>query len=458
MERILTVLDRSMTGSYISEENWDLEKVAFTTSEIVKKYGFSWDLDVIIPTNPNLIEKLFKAGIELAEQLGVFVRDTNRIIKFDKSEIMGGLERMPQSLILGEGNDVRHLFARSVMDRRPPLVWGGSPGVPFPEELFLPIVTSYAQEKNVDMLATGSLATVNGRQVRTGTPLEILATRSELKLLRKAINSVGRTGMGLMGAESSVSEYGDLAVANPDYLRPVDAHLIAMQNELKVDFASLAKAANSVEYGMRNSSLPCVIVGGLGGDAPGAAVINIASFLLSNLVCLADFHSCHPIHIRHVATTTRSVMWVQSAVSQAFAKHAPGILFLDIYPKSGTLTPELLYEVAANAVVNTVSGGHLKGPASADGLLPHCTGLEARWMGEVGLAVTEQALSLEEANKLVLKLLSKYEFIFDLPNGNHGKPFDQAYDLDTLQPTPQWEAIYIQVKEDMRALGLKALN
>ena len=135
---------------------------------------------------------------------------------------------------------------------------------------------------------------------------------------------------------------------------------------------------------MRNSSLPCVLVGGLGGDASGAAVMNVASFALSNLACLADFHTCHPIHLRQVATSTRSVLWVESAVCQAFAQHAPCIVFGDIYPKSGALTRELLYEVAANAIVITVSGGHLKGPGSADGLLPNCTGLEARWMAEVG--------------------------------------------------------------------------
>ena len=122
------------------------------------------------------------------------------------------------------------------------------------------------------------------------------------------------------------------------FLRACDAHLIPMQNELKVDYTSLTKAANSIEYGMRNSSLPCVVVGGLGGDAPGSAVLNVASFALSNLVCLSDFHSCHPIHIRHVATTTRSVLWVESVVCQAFSGHAPCIIFGDIYPKSGALT------------------------------------------------------------------------------------------------------------------------
>lgn len=458
MERINHVLDLSNTGAYLDEDTWDLEKVAVPTSEIAKKYGLAWDPEVIIPDDPELITSLFQAGIELASQQGVYIRDTHRIVPCGLDELLSGLESMPGTLTMGEGRDARELFARKVMDPRPPLSWGGSPGSPLPEDLFLAIEMSYAQESNIDMLATGSLPTVDGREVRTGTPLELMATRRELSLLRKAIENVDRPGMGLMGAESSVSAFGDLAVANPAFLRSCDAHLVPMQNELKVDYASLIKAANSIGYGMLNSSLPCVIVGGLGGDAPGAAVLNIASFALSNLVCLTDFHSCHPIHIRHVATSTRSVLWVESVVCQAFSQHAPCIIFADIYPKSGALTAELLYEVAANSIVIAVSGGHLKGPASADGLLPNCTGLEARWMAEVGQATARQQLSLAEANALVRKLVEKYEHVFDLPDGNPGKRFDQAYDPETIQPTREWYAMYQAVKEEVQAMGLAALN
>jgi methylamine--corrinoid protein Co-methyltransferase len=458
LERLNHVLDLSTSGEYLDEETWDLERVAITTRQMVKKYSISWDPLNPIPSDPNLLESIFHAGIELASLLGVYVRDTQRIVKYTSDEILLGLETMPTELTMGDGKDIRTLFSRKVMDDRPPLVWGGSPGTSLPEDMFLAIETSYASENNIDMLSTGSLASVDGREVRTGTPLELLATQRELSLLRKAIENAGRPGMGLMGAESSVSAYGDLSVANPRFLRSSDAHLIPMQNELKVDHTSLMKAANSIEYGMRNSSLACAVVGGLGGDAPGSAVLNVASFVLSNLACLSDFHSCHPIHIRHVATTTRSVLWVESAVCQAFSRHAPCIIFGDIYPKSGALTKELLYEVAANAIVITVSGGHLKGPASADGLLPNCTGLEARWMGEVGQAVTKQGLDHEEANLLVNMLLKNYEHVFDTPEGKPGVPFSQAYDLETLQPTREWSLLYEEVFEDVRAMGLRALS
>jgi methylamine---corrinoid protein Co-methyltransferase len=217
----------------------------------------------------------------------------------------------------------------------------------------------------------------------------------------------------------------------------------------------MARAANAAGYGMRSASLACVMVGGLGGDAPGAAVVQTASFILANLVCLADYHLLHPIHIRHVATSTRSVMWVQSVVEQAFARNAPCIIVSDIYPKSGALTKEVLYEVAANAIAITVSGGHLEGVGAADGNVPNGTGLEARFMGEIGHAVTRQKLDLNTATALILRLLEKYEHVFTLPGGNPGVRFDQAYDCATLEPTTPWQQMYDEVKADICQMGLR---
>ena len=263
--------------------------------------------------------------------------------------------------------------------------------------------------------------------------------------------------MGLLAGQSAVTELGDLAISHPDYLRPVDSHLVALFNELIIDQINMSRALNSVEYGMRNASLAAVMVGGLGGDAPGAAIVQSASFILANWVCLAHYHLLHPIHIRHVATSTRGAMWVQSAVEQAFARNAPCIIVSDIYPKSGALTRELLYEVAANAIVITVSGGHLEGVGSADGLLPNGTGLEARWMGEVGHAAARQDLTLSQANQMVAKLLSRYEHIFQMKDGNPGVRFDKAYDLKTLTPVPAWQHLYDEVKAEVRKMGLTSL-
>jgi len=453
----LDILDRSKTGQLVKKSDWDMDFVVLPVRQLVKKYQLEWDKQRVIPQDGDLVDRLFQAGMELAASSGIYCITTGRVITFSQDELTEGVHRMPGSLQMGEGEDARRLYARKIMDKRPPLVWAGNPGAPTPEELFMPCVMSWMQEPIVDLATCGSITQVDGRIVETGSPMEIHAARWELRNLRDALDRVGRPGMGLLAGQSAVTELGDLAISHPDYLRPVDSHLVALFNEFIIDQINMARALNSVEYGMRNASLAAVMVGGLGGDAPGAAIVQVASFILANRVCRADYHILHPIHIRQVATSTRGVMWVQSAVEQAFARNAPCIIVSDIYPKSGALTRELLYEVAANAIVITVSGGHLEGVGSADGLLPNGTGLEARWMGEVGHAAAGQGLTLSQANQMVAGLLSRYEHVFQMRNGNPGVRFDKAYDLKTLQPIPAWQRLYDEVKAEVREMGLAGL-
>jgi len=453
----LDVLDRAKTGPQVKKSDWDLDHVVIPTKQMVKKYDIRWDKQIVVPNDPDLADRVFQAALELAEETGVYCINTERVIKFTREELQQGLQSAPKSLVMGEGKDSRTLVARGIRDSRPPIVWAGNPGVPTPEELFLPMVQSWMQEPIVDLVTCGSVTTVDGRPVETGTPSEVFAVRRELRMLREGLRRVGRPGMGLLAAQSAVSSLGDLAAGHPDYLRPTDSHLVAMFNELIIDLDNMNRAANSVEAGMRNASLATVMVGGLAGDGPGAAVVQAASFMLANLVCRAHYHLLHPIHIRHVATSTRGVMWMQGVVEQAFARNAPCIIVSDIYPKSGAGTKELLYEVAANAIAISLSGGHLEGVGAADGAVPNTSGLEARWMGEVGHAVTKQGMTLEEGETLIQTLLSRYEHVFSQEGGNPGERFDRVYDVKTLRPTAEWEEKYQLAKAELNQLGLKVL-
>lgn len=66
----------------------------------------------------------------------------------------------------------------------------------------------------------------------------------------------------------------------------------------------------------------------------------------------------------------------------------------------------------------------------------------------------EQGLTLAQVNQLVRQLLSRYEDIFQMPNGNPGACFDHAYDLKTLKPVPAWQRLYEEVKAEVREMGL----
>jgi methylamine---corrinoid protein Co-methyltransferase len=449
-----SLLSQIETGHKIPKEDWDLEQIVLPVRERVERFEVTWPGDQVVNTDLALADRVFAAARDLLLQSGIYAVATGRVIPITERMLDDALHAVPQSLLIGEGLDAVRLVPRDICDDALPFVCGGNPGAPIPEDLFLPAVISWMQEPLVNMATCGSLSTMDGSEVPGGDVGEILATRRELLHLRHGLAQVGRPSMGLLGAQTSVTAMGDLAVANPAYLRPCDAHLVPLLNELMIDPVSLARVANSCDYGMHNASLATVMVGGLGGGPAGSAILQAASFMAANLVCLADYHLLHPIHIRHVATSTREVMWVQSVVTQAFARNAPCIILADIYPKSGAGTRELLYETAANALVATVSGAHLEGVGSADGMLPNCSGLEVRCMAEVGRAVAEKGVELGRANALALSLLEKYEYLFDEQKANPGKRFDQVYNLDTLQPTPEWHKLYLAVRSDLARMGV----
>ena len=454
MVDFLEILERSNTGEYIPEEDWDLEKVASSARRLVRKYRLEWDRNQVVTDDPTLADAIYQAGYEMALELGAYCRSTERIIALTQDEIDEGIANIPQTLEMGEGKDSRTLYARKLGDERAPLFFGGPPGNPIPQALLQANMVSYVQEPLIDLATCGTLTEVDGYPVRTGHPMEIVATRRELQYMHAALKQVGRSGMGMLGAQSSVSELGNLAASQPRYLRTCDSHLVPMLNELKMDNRNFSRVVNSLDYGMINASLACVIVGGLGGGPPGSAVVNVASFLVANLTCMAGYHLLHPIHVRYVATSTREVLWVISIIGQAFTRNAPSIIVADIYPKSGAGTREILYETAANAIVNSATACHLEGCGSADGRLANCSGLEARLMAEVGLASHKMRLTLPQANQWVLRLLPYYEHVFTQEGGNQGMPFDQVYDLSSIQPLPFWQAEYDQVRQELSQMGL----
>ena len=455
VKKYLELCERGNTGTKVSKDDWDMDYIVENVMDLVDEYEFEWDKQVIIPEDDQLFDDMFEAAKKLILKTGVYNMSTQRIISFTEEEIEAGIRDMKKELVMGEGKDAYTLVARGVEDKREPAVWAGNPGCPTPEELFFPIVKSVAKEPVIDLMTCGSLVDVDGFKVTSGSPSEVVAVRREMEYLHKALEEVGRPGLGLLAAESAVTEIGDLASVGEKRLRPCDSHLVAMFNELIIDNGNLVRAASKLDYGMKNASLACTMVGGMGGDAPGSTVVMIASILAANLICMADYHLCHPIHIQDVATTARGCLWLQAVLCQTFAKKAPAIIVCDIWPSSGSLTKELLYETAANAIVVSVCGGHLEGLGAANGNEPNGTGLEVRLMGEVGKAVARQGMTRAKANEIVLKLLEKYEHIFKMEDKNKGSRFDEAYNMETIEPTEKWLAMYEEVKAELAEMGVE---
>jgi hypothetical protein len=234
-------------------------------------------------------------------------------------------------------------------------------------------------------------------------------------------------------------------------LRPSDGLLISQMPELKTNYDQLSRVAHLQNIGMHRVDLMTPLIGGLGGGPEGTAIVTIASHILGVVCYNVSYHFLGHMHLLKSNNTDRMGLWIEAVVGQALARNTPIVAVNDIYTVSGLGTTELLWEVAAGAMIGSVCGLHQHGIGATVGKeIDHTSGLEARFQAEVAHAAL--GLSRREVNDYALACLSHYED--SLNNPNLGKPFPELYDIEALTPNEEWLGIYHQVRGELSDLGL----
>jgi methylamine---corrinoid protein Co-methyltransferase len=194
---VFEAYERARKGPKVDEAVWNFEIIPQTAKRLKEKYEIVMDKSVMVPTDPELISKLYKAGLEMLVECGVYVINTGRVIKYTEAEVLLGAATAPKECVIGEGLHARKMQYRTHKDTRPPLVQGGPTGAPCSEKYFFPIHESYAKEGIVDCIVDGVLASINGYNPAPDSPWEVLAGRQEAMMVRMAQAKCGRSGMGL---------------------------------------------------------------------------------------------------------------------------------------------------------------------------------------------------------------------------------------------------------------------
>ena len=449
--RMPEIVKRSETGPFMKEPEFDL-MMATRTRELVDKYGLEFDPAVPVPSDDDMADRLWQAGVDLFIDAGVYNQTTERRILFDANEVLEIVAASPSELVLGEGKDAVVMRRRDVESTERATVLSGPTGTPCSERYHPLILLSCAQEPLVDMLGAGSVSTYLGHEIKPGTPLEILGARRDAAVARDAIRKAGRPGMHISDVAVPLTCEGKMAAIDPDTgLRPCDSLLVSQMVELKTDYDQLSRVAHQQSVGMHITDLMTPLIGGLGGGAEGTAVVTIACHILGVVLYSASYHMMSHTHMRWVNNTDPMGLWMMSMVGQTLSRNTPIPALNDIYTVSGPGVPELLWEVAAGAITGTVSGMNMQGAGTTGGFKEdHTTGLEARFIAEVSHA--SLGLTRDEANGYVLEFMQHYQDTFDGPK--RGLPFPEVYDVETVEPKEEWLACYSEVRDAIIALGL----
>jgi len=448
------VYERSETGPFVKEADFD-RQVGEAAAQAVKKNGLRFDRREVIPSDDDLADRMYQAGLDLFLELGIYCKDSSRRIKFSRGEVEWALKHAPASVTYGQGRDARTMRYRGVEDASPPFCANTSVGCTVAEERFVSMVQSYAREPLSDTFSSAFSQTVHGRPIKNGTPQEVEAAVWNVLKLREAAQAAGRPSIGIHNLISNAEKTDAiLAAMQPELgVQPNDGLAVAAMAEMKVDYERLKKVVYLNHSRLNRYGLYGPIMGGYAGGPEATAVVHVAHHFLGLLAFGAQWHDGFPLHLMQGCNSTRDLLWLIAVTGQALARNTRLLIGVSPFTAAGPCTEMVVHEIAAVVLAATVSGLHLNLVAVARNKLPeHSSGMEARIGSETGHLVARQRLDRGQANEIVKKILAEYES--RIPEAPQGKRFDACYDLATVRPTREYLDLYERCKEKLGRFGL----
>jgi len=261
------MIERVSQGPRVREEEFD-KSIFPRVKELAEKYDIKYDPANPIPADDAMADRLFAAGMEFAVEKGLWVLDTQKVVKFTEAEIWRFLDNYRTPLTFGYGKDQVTLYPRKPESDVRPLVIGGAAGSSMSEgEIYVKHMMNFALEPTNDMIANGNPARIEGREIRPLSPNEVHGAIQEVGWIREAIRRAGRPGMPLFVAPGcAASAPPAVAIINEERgLRKGDFMYAALLTELKSDYDRLIRAVTAVENGVHVATLLAPMVGGWAG-------------------------------------------------------------------------------------------------------------------------------------------------------------------------------------------------
>jgi methylamine--corrinoid protein Co-methyltransferase len=457
--QFVKILDRAHNGPICSVRDWDTKTIPETIKSKLERYHLVHTFDPGNPVNADddLADRYFKAGYEMACELGVLCQDTERIIKVSEEDFDEAFRRAPSELRLGKGNDRVVMKSRRPEDGVRPL-FTAPLGIVVSEDNWLPVNQGIAMQKEVDILQGASLDSVFGSPLKGGTPYETVAGRLQAQIHRDALWRAGRPGMPATAVITSPTAFGQLGGFGIPGGFPCDQNIamVLAPAEMKTTYDALHKVAHALNMGATLMSGASPMIGGYAGPPEGAALAGIAWSVVQYVVHFADYGGCAMMDIRYNCNTNREGIWALSLAMQALSRNTDLLIQSVSNQLGGPMTKMLLWESAAIMAALSASGASVViGPRTAGGKWAnHLSPLECRFSGEVLRSAAD--LKRNQASKFVNGCLSHYED--RLANPDVGVPFEECYDRQTLTPKPEWMAMYTEVKGELADMGLRLVR
>ncbi len=455
MVNFIDVLERAATVPMMTQKEFDIKVFIPTLRNILKKYDLKWDRKEVVNTDDSLADRIYYAAVDFYAEVGTYILDTERIIKFTEREILEAVEDAPKEAYFGEGPDRCVMKGRLPDSDELPHCHVGS-GTNTTEEVALRLVESYARITKAKTISIPIINTLGHIRTAAGSPTEVLAGIRAMQYGREGCRRAGRPGLAIIDHLSSCSTgVSTIAASAPQFgARPSDGWLVAPFAELKTDYSSLNQTAYLTAWGANIGQEAGPVLGGYAGGPEGLAVVNTAYSLHGILVIRATYHLTYPIHMNHVCSSVPEVLWATSASIQAIARNIGVPYYTLLYAAAGAATRMYFHEALAGLLMLISSGSGIEDVHPGKARITNgCTPIDMEFTCQVGHAC--KGLTRREANKLIDKIIPKY--IEQIQNPPHGETLTECYDLDYFRPKPHFARLYYDeiVKEIKKDYGIE---
>lgn len=443
---IIDFQQRSLTGPVMKTDDFDM-KFSAKLRELVAKYGIKYNREEVVVDDATA-DAVFKAGVELLADVGLYHLDTERVVEFTKEEIEQIAREYcenPGKHTFGKGKDECTVEYRTSTDTNPPVLYAGGAGVA-EEEWFVPMVQSFAQEESIKAMGIcPGLARLGDVEPKAGTLSEIYVGHWEQKGIKEALHNAGRPDMhcGLLCTVSTIG--GTMAMIGPGlreaHNTQIGIHIIPEQ---KIDWTRLILAQFCQDRGIIPWQSSMSMIGGLCRDAADTAVGLVANMLGQLSYAHGPLCSLFTNHLDG-RIATRSCYWAYSAAARAAERNCKvAVGGVAISGMEAYRTEIQVIHAAAMAIQSAASG------MSYCWIAGGC-GLDARLVGEAMDVCA--GMERRKVNELVQKIMAHVD-------ENNPKempletPFTGLYDIEKMRPQPDYEATAMRAKEKLASLGV----
>jgi methylamine--corrinoid protein Co-methyltransferase len=459
MISLLEIIERSREGPKIEEKEWDF-LVWRKGVELAKQYKIEVDPEGML--RDDVADDVFNASIELLGDIGMYNQTNNKVIKLEEKEIRKKLSSLQSEIFVGEGEDRRRFFHRTVESNDPVLISGGH--VRCSEEIAPKLFQAMAQLPCVDMLEGFIIDKVSGFPMR-GMPYHVLGTLREVRILRESIKKAKRPGLSLEYYAIMNTAANYIAALNPTHgIRTTDSIRLTHLPEMKITDDDLASAVAAHDYGCFVTSSGYAVLGGFAGGPESAAIITLAS-AIGDYVCFDAHHSWGPVapgvDIEKSLWFSPETIWCTGIAMFAHSRniHMPStaIVVSSHEPNSENRWREL----AITTISAVIWGFHVHvfrtSKPMRDNLL---TPLDLQFCSEVAQGALKNHYKREDLKKIIDHLSPKYMPVYERDQSSRyellkGNPFEELYDLNTLEPKKAYLEQYNSAKRELEGIGFQ---